>query len=265
MKYIKNTEDLCHKCLQEKSDIKTYSIYGRGYGSNFDNCNQYLQLCLECRKGIEEDLDKWFNENPEFDEYYEEYKYEENIINFIDNLPIQGREIVENQTSHGACAEYLESKDWIDIELGVASDKTYKKYGMYTPSEIKAYHDRFPTCKHTYLKVYSDGSAGTYCSKHIGVSGKKDFTCSSNISKECYYCNDYERKDKNFIHKVEKELLVEPTLVQMYEIFCPTCGHKILKYKYELEDGSKLYCNKCVQELSVNIEEDYTYEQWNDE
>lgn len=253
IEYIENRETLCHNCLQDKEDIKSYSTYGRGYGSSFDNDNETVQLCSDCRKGIEEDLNKWFNESCEYDEYYENYKYEKEIIEFIDGLPIQGREIVVNQTSSGACSEYLDSQDWIDIELDIAGDEVYKRNGMYSPSERKAYKYRFPTCKHTYLKVWSDGSAGTRCSKHSFVSGNKDFTCSSNISSECYYCNDYEKKDENYVHEIETQLKVKPKLVDMYEIFCPNCGHKILKYKHEIEYEDVIYCDKCHKELVIEI------------
>lgn len=253
IKYIKNRETLCHKCLQDKEDIKNYSIYGRGYGSYFDNDNETVQLCSECRSGIEEDLDKWFNESCEYDGYYENYKYEEELCDFINELPIQGREIVVNQTSYGACAEHLDSQDWIDIELEIADDEVYKRNGMYSPSEIKAYEDRFPTCKHTYLKVWSDGSSGTRCSKHPFVSGNKDFTCSNNISTECYYCDDYEKKDVDYVHDVETQLIVKPKLVNMYEIFCPNCGSKMLKYKHQIKDEDDIYCDKCFKELVIEI------------
>lgn len=254
VKYIENRETLCHKCLQDKEDIKQYDTYGRGYGSAYDNDCQTVQLCGECRHGIEEDLDKWFNEIGTYDEdysYCEVYEYEDEIIKFIDSLPIQGREIVINQTSSDSW--YCSSQDWIDIELNKADDEVYKRNGMYSPSEIKAYEERFPTCKNTYLKVWSDGSSGTRCGINSMVSGNSDFTCSSNISAECYYCNNYEKKDENYIHHIEKQLIVKPKLINMYEIFCPNCGCKLLRYKHEVIDGHVVYCDKCYKELIVEF------------
>lgn len=138
IKYIGNRRSLCHKCLEDKDNIKIYGIYHRGYGSLFDNDNETIQICDTCRKGIEVDLDKWINEIPKcIDGVMEEYKHEEKLVDFINNLPIQGREIVINQTSWGSCAENMDSQDWIDIELGIASDDVYKRNGMYTPSEMK--------------------------------------------------------------------------------------------------------------------------------
>lgn len=252
MKYIKNTENLCHKCLKEKEEIDIFSITNRGYGSRFDSCNYHIQLCKDCQSGIEDELNKWCNEIPADAGCYEEYYYEDNLIEFVNSLPLQGREIIQNQTSCGATYN-IDSQDFIDIELGIAPDETYKKYGMYSPSEIEAYHNRFPTCKHTYLKEFPGGSSITKCSKQSFVSGNSDFTCGIHISEECYYCEDYEKKEENFVHNVEKCIQIKPKLVQMYEIFCPTCGHKILKYKHSLEDEDTLYCNKCSQEIVANI------------
>lgn len=204
IKYIENRNTLCHKCLKDSNDIKCYSIYGRGYGSIYDSYNKTVQLCKECRNDLERDLDKWFNEKPEYDNYTEIYKYEDKIKSFINSLPIQGREIVINQTSSGSFSYYCDSQDWIDIELNIANDEVYKRNGMYTPSEIKAYRERFPTCKNVYLKIWSDGSSSTKCKIHSWVSGTKNFTCNSNISKECYYCNYYEKKEENYIPDIEK-------------------------------------------------------------
>lgn len=247
--YIKNREDLCHKCLESKDDIKVYSTYGRGYGSKYDNCNESVQLCNQCRHSIEEDLDKWFNETCEYEDYTETYKYEEKIIEFIKSLPVEGREIVENQTASGANAYYCDSQDWIDIELGIAEDEVYKRNGMYSPSEINAYKERFPTCKHVYLKVWSDGSTSSKCSIDSSVSGNGDFTCGLNICEECYYCDRYEKKDEFYQPRIEEQLIVQPKLVEMYEIFCPQCGTKMLKYKHELEDGDESFCDNCLQDL----------------
>lgn len=86
-------------------------------------------------------------------------------------MPIQGRELFENQCARGACSYPMESQDWIDVELGVAPDSIYKEYGMYSPSEIKAYEERFPTCENVYLKTYKDGSGSCRCD--YGAYGEK--------------------------------------------------------------------------------------------
>lgn len=147
VKYVKYEENLCFKCLQKKEAINTYELKNRGYGSSYDNFNSKLQLCNECVENIEKhnELEKWFNETDTREkDYWEDYKYEDNIAEYIESLPIQGQELFINQVCYCACGYNIDSQDWIDIELKIAPDSTYKKYGYYSLSEIKAYHDRFP-------------------------------------------------------------------------------------------------------------------------
>lgn len=129
IKYIKHTEKLCLKCLKEHEDINSYILYMRGYGSKYDSFASKLQLCDECSKESHDDLILWFNEQPTYeDKYIETYKYEDNISSFIESLPIQGREIFENHIAHDY--DRMESQDWIDIELGIASNDVLDKYGL---------------------------------------------------------------------------------------------------------------------------------------
>lgn len=108
---IKYSKKICFKCLKKKENIHTYSISYRGYGSGFDNVNTMLQLCDDCNH---EELDIWFNEEPELIySCWEDYKYEDNIFEFINNLPIQGREMFENQCASGACNYSPRYRHWI--------------------------------------------------------------------------------------------------------------------------------------------------------
>ncbi|GAA0715521.1 hypothetical protein GCM10008904_32460 [Paraclostridium ghonii] len=111
MNYIKNTKKLCHKCLQKKEGIVKYEISKRGYGSKFDDDKITIQLCPDCDNLS---LYKWVNEKPQIDGYEETYKYEDDILNFINSLPIQGREIIYNQTNKKF---FIDSQEWIDREL----------------------------------------------------------------------------------------------------------------------------------------------------
>lgn len=124
IKYVKYEEDLCFKCLQKKKAINTYELVGRGYGSSYDSHNTMLQLCNECVGSIEKhnELEKWFDEKPKIIDYEEEYEYEENIDNYIETLPIQGKELFLNQIAGGACAFVKDSQEWIDRELGLIED-----------------------------------------------------------------------------------------------------------------------------------------------
>lgn len=122
IEYVKYEEDLCFKCLQKKNNINTYELKNRGYGSIYDNENTKLQLCNECVGGIDEHnkLETWFNEEPTVSEYIELYQYEDNIKQYIATLPIQGREIFENQLSNTWVED---SQIWIDKELGLIKEE----------------------------------------------------------------------------------------------------------------------------------------------
>lgn len=255
VEYVKYEKDLCFKCLQRKKNIKTYKIENRGYGSDYDGFSSELQICEDCLEGKHEELEKWFNETCEYDSgnYLEEYKYENNIAEYIKTLPIQGQELFENQISCGFGAYNMDSQDWIDIELKIASDSTYKKYGFYTPSEKKAYYDRFPTCKHVYLKIYKDGSKATRCDVHFGVSGNEDGSCGINICNACYYCNHYEKRnfDKDKM-RIDKTIKVDYNIIEMVEVFCPMCGTKTHMYRNNLNE--EFCCDNCGQELFIDTE-----------
>lgn len=124
IEYVKYEKDLCFKCLQRGLPINVYELKYRGYGSIYDSHNTKLQLCNECVGGMDNhiELEKWFNEKPKIIDYEEEYEYERNIDNYIETLPIQGKELFLNQIAGGICAFVKDSQEWIDRELGLISD-----------------------------------------------------------------------------------------------------------------------------------------------
>lgn len=245
IKPVECNEHLCFKCLQNKEHINKYELSYRGYGSSFDNVNTKLQLCDECNDSR---LEEWFGENPEIDDYFEEYKYEDNIFDFVNELPIQGRELFYNSCSNDSC---LESQDWIDIELEIAPDNTYKKYGMYSPSEKKAYKDRFPTCENVYRKVYSDGSS--HCKCDFGAYGEIDGSAENyNIYKECYYCKRYKKKESAM--RVEYEPIIKKDNIKnimMQEWTCPKCGNINHSHIYNDKYKSHYSCEKCSEYFTL--------------
>lgn len=250
------SECLCFKCLKEKEKIKKYFVGYRGYGSSFDNFNSIIQLCEECDH---KDLQMWVDEKPTMiDDYCEDYKYEDDIWDFVNTLPIQGRELFDNQCSDGACSCHMESQDWIDIELEIAPDSLYKQYGMYSPSEIQAYKDRFPTCENVYVKTYKDGSS--HCKCDYGAFGDSDGTCGLNICDECYTCRRYKKKGFDFVYREEKQLYIEPSKlkkIEMYEWTCEVCGEIIHTHTY----SDTFSCPKCFQWYDVedDIEDELEY------
>lgn len=182
---IEDYSGLCFKCLQRK-DVTTYSIYGRGYGSWFDNFNTKLQLCDDCKP---EGINDWFNENPTIDDYSEEYKYEQNIYDFIDTLPIEGRELFRGRCASGACAGYMSGQDWIDYELDIMPEWKIREYGYYVPYRLKVAKERFELCNEPVNKIWSDGSKSCYCP--FGAHGDWGQKAGRNFGETCYTCEHF--------------------------------------------------------------------------
>lgn len=257
IKPIRYSEKVCFKCLSEENNINKYVLSCRGYGSIFDSFNSIIQLCENCNC---EDLSIWVNESPVIENgYVENYKYEDKLWNFVNSLPLLGRELFENQCADGAGCHPIDSQDWIDIELGVAPDSLYKEYDMYSPSEIKAYEDRFPTCENVYLKTYADGSKTSVC--RYGASGNEYGECSRNISIECYTCKRYSKKGFDILEKEDKDLVLNKSnikKIELYEWTCEVCGEITHTYNeyficpkcnqlYDIEDTDEyVYCTECI-------------------
>lgn len=219
---------VCMKCLSKKA-THTYTIYGRGYGSIFDGTNTKLQLCDDCHK---DEYETWFNEDCTYSDYCEDYTYEDNIRELISSLPLEAQELFDNTFASGWTARTMDSQDWIDYELGELPHDKCKEYCLYSPQEIKAYNDRFPTCANVFLKTYSDGSGGCRCS--LGAYGNKDGSCGVNISSECYQCAWYTpRVDKmKKINEVDEFIKSETTrLKDMLEY--ATTRLEVLNQGYE--------------------------------
>lgn len=193
-----NQERLCYCCdtfQPSKDNINTYRIYMRGYGSIFDNCDFTIQLCDKCKQQINK---KWFYEQPTMlHEYCEEYKYEKELDNFIHTFPIQNQEYIYNHMN----GYTMDRSDWIAMKKGNLPEFKYKEYGMYSPLEINAYKERFPTCEYPVIRKYKDGSQGCWCPIAItfahGDIEENKIVPSLNISQDCYYCKNYKLRTSN--------------------------------------------------------------------
>ena len=229
-------KNICMKCLNKKS-IHRYTIHGRGYGSMYDDVNTYFQLCNDCAN-IE--YEKWVNETPTHSDYVEEYKFESNIDNFINSLPLESQELFANSFANGAgnpCV--MKPQDWIDYRLGELPHKKCKQYSIYSKEEINAYNERFPNCDCVSITVYNDGSRGSSCLKCAFGDGEGNV--GSNISKECYMCDCYfPRKDKLEIKIIDE--VKEYYKNEKYRLI------HMLQYAStrlrELEDNKELYMEK---------------------
>lgn len=198
IKALKDTS-VCMKCLKEKA-THFYRISYRGYGSAFDNENTHWQCCNECH---DDKFDLWANETcDEIDckkVWCEEYKYENDILDFIHSLPLESQELFFNTFSKEG---YMSQQDWIDYKLKELPHKKCKKYGVYSHDEINAYEQRFPNCSEVFKEIYHDGSSSCMC--FYGASGNSDGSCGINISSQCYMCDNYKPKDGDM--KVINEL-----------------------------------------------------------
>jgi len=130
-KAIENPECTCLNCLKE-TKLHTIEINQMGYDSKFDGLSTKIQLCDECYKLTNPD---WWKleivSNKELGDDFSKYKYENEIFEFINQMPIAGQELFFNYFASGASANYnIESQDWIDYELGVLSDDKCKEYGL---------------------------------------------------------------------------------------------------------------------------------------
>lgn len=185
-----NKHRLCYQCDElvrdPKFSLHTLTVAGRGYGSIFDSSHFEVQLCSNCVKA---DYDLWFNEEPVMHDYVEEYSHEEKIGSLIDGFLVENQEYVWNENSSYMI---MDRQDWIDMKLGALPDEKYKEYGMYSPSEVAAYEERFPVCQHPVNVRYDDGSVGCRCPH--GAMGHKDQEASLNISVECFGCEFFEQR-----------------------------------------------------------------------
>ena len=188
---IKDPKNVCFKCLEKikEGELHRIKIPALGYGSQFDNWSTNIQLCHECLKKT--NLKWWELEIENFgeDDWCEKYKYENEIFDYIDTLPIEGQELFWNRCSDGNYYP-MDAQDWIDYKLNLLPHEKCKEYGLYSPEERQAYQERFPICKHVQLIKYKDGSSGCKCIR--GAFGNKDGTAKGHQTQsECYNCTHF--------------------------------------------------------------------------
>lgn len=168
----KSIINTCDKCGQQedvgddeygwKSEGWYHIDLGRpGYGSGLDGCDVAFLLCDDC------------------------------LINFINSFTVEGQEKVINSGSN----TYLSKEDWIRVHKNEMPDEEMEEKGMYSPRQIKAYEERFPTCEHVYIKEYKDGSRGSQCFR--SAFGDKEGKCGLNISDDCFECGSYRKRAEN--------------------------------------------------------------------
>lgn len=195
-KAIENPENVCFKCLKEFKEDKLHKIYipEMGWDSGFDCRSTRINLCEDCYKQTDS---KWWELEEIVDEddgvYWGSwYKYEDEIFDFVNALPVEGQELFYNR--YASDALNITPQDWIDYELGILPHEKCKEYGLYSPEEKQAYQERFPICKHVQFIKYEDGSRGCHC--RFGAFGNKDGTAKGHQTQsECYNCTHFEIRE----------------------------------------------------------------------
>ncbi len=130
---IKN-ENTCMCCLKEKTDLTTIIIPEMGYGSAFDGESTKLHLCRSCYQHSNPKI--WSLEiiteaDEDGDILSEEYIHEKEIIDYIENLPIQSKELIWNRYNEGFNADHkMKPQDWIDYYLNELTYEKCKEYGI---------------------------------------------------------------------------------------------------------------------------------------
>jgi hypothetical protein len=197
IKAMPNHDGLCWKCLQsfDKSKIHNINIPKMGYGSGFDSWSTEIHLCDKCyNESIKDNKELWdMKEIPCrnkdcADHGCTEYKYEEEMFEYIDKLNIVGQQFVKNEFAKQSMYP-MDSQDWIDYELGVLPHEKCKEYGMYSQQEIDEYNEKFSTCEYVVNRIWFDNSKNSYCP--FGASGYYNQQCNYNISTECDRCKYY--------------------------------------------------------------------------
>jgi hypothetical protein len=134
IKPVKSPECTCFNCLKE-TEVHTIEIPQMGYGSRFDGLSTRIQLCDKC---YNQTNPEWWKleviptvQAEELNDDLSEYKYENEIFEFIKQIPLASQELFWNHFAYGASANFkLESQDWIDCELGILSDEKCEEYGL---------------------------------------------------------------------------------------------------------------------------------------
>lgn len=183
------------KCLS-KLATHTYEISNRMYKSVFDCEYTKFQLCDDCHK---DEYDHWVNEEPYVINSYNYYKFESNILNFINSLPIESQELFFN--TFAVKYECLPQQTWIDYKLNLLSYTECKQYGLISMEEKKAYK-HFERCNKVTLTIdIKDGISYSQCNNYdyLFTIGDKNGKCFNEYSynPKCYICKNYKKRKNN--------------------------------------------------------------------
>ena len=121
------------------------------------------------------------------------YKYEKEILEFINKMPLAGQELFYARFDKGTSTDLIRGQDWIDYTLGILPHEKCKEYGYYSPQEIQAYQERFPLCEHPVNRICNDESKNSWCP--FGAIGEYNQKCYENGKDDnCYECEYFQER-----------------------------------------------------------------------
>lgn len=135
----------------------------------------------ETRVPIDMELDVIYDRD--IDETFFKYEHEREMYDYINNLPIEGQELVYNRLAEGK----YDPQEWIDYYLGELSYELCKKNHWVFNGEFESYQEHYGRCGHVKNLVWGDGSKGSQCFIHPIVNGKYGGICKD-IGTGCYNC-----------------------------------------------------------------------------
>lgn len=128
--------NICMNCLLEKEDINIIKIRQLGYGSKFQDFQTELHLCNDCLKeSTKENPYLWDMEVREITDYQlEEYVYDDEMIEYIENLPLISQYLVYEVYDEGydARKHKFTYEDWLKMQDdSVPEEEKIKIYFTY--------------------------------------------------------------------------------------------------------------------------------------
>lgn len=191
---ITDTQGLCWNCLHKFNEVHIIKIDEMGYGSGFDGMGTEIHLCDKCYNHSIIDNPIWSMEviACEFDDSFCQYKYEDEMFTYFNQMPLAGQQFVLNEFTYGwDSGIILEAQDWLDYHQNLLSHSKCKEYNLWSIEEINTYVDRFTTCQMPYNIIYEDGSRCCKCD--YGSFGEWGQLTGLNVGR-CYECNFYKKR-----------------------------------------------------------------------
>ena len=219
---IENPDSICFNCLNQFPQLHEILIPTLNHNSKFTNFSTRLQLCNNC---LSLTNPNWWK--LEIIKSYSEdnmmqlnYKYENEILDFINQMPLSGQELFYARFGSGVHSDLMRGQDWIDYALDKLPHEKCKKYGYYSPEERKAYKERFHICDKIKIVIYEDEDRDLRCP--FGAYGNINGTYEGDhMHHQCYECKMFESRDGEIevmniddfeIYELENELALKVLL-----------------------------------------------------